>query len=117
MVLERPPILLRAEGIAAAVLAIVLYTEHGASWALFAVLIMVPDVGALGYLISIRVGTASYNAVHTTLLPLLLAAVGVLTDRDALIAVALIWLAHIAVDRALGYGLKFPTGFKDTHPG
>ena len=32
-------------------------------------------------------------------------------------ALALILLAHIAVDRALGYGLKRSTGFKDTHLG
>jgi Domain of unknown function (DUF4260) len=29
--------------------------------------------------------------------------------------VGLIWLAHIGIDRVLGYGLKYPTGFKDTH--
>jgi hypothetical protein len=28
---------------------------------------------------------------------------------------ALIWLAHIGADRALGYGLKYPTRFQDTH--
>ncbi len=32
--------------------------------------------------------------------------------------VAAIWIAHIAMDRALGYGLKpSPTGFTDTHLG
>ena len=117
MFLERPPILLRAEGLAAAVVAIVLYRELGASWWLFAILALAPDLGALGYLISIRVGTATYNAVHVTVVPLLLAAVGVLTDRETLTAVALIWLTHIAVDRAVGYGLNLPTGFKDTHLG
>jgi hypothetical protein len=29
--------------------------------------------------------------------------------------VTLIWIAHIGVDRALGYGLKYPSSFKDTH--
>jgi hypothetical protein len=29
--------------------------------------------------------------------------------------IALIWLAHIGLDRMLGYGLKYPTEFKDTH--
>jgi hypothetical protein len=28
---------------------------------------------------------------------------------------ALIWLAHIGLDRALSFGLKYPTFFKDTH--
>lgn len=117
MILARPPILLRVEGLAAAILAIVLYREIGASWWTFAILIMAPDLGALGYLRGVRLGTATYNAVHTTVVLLLLATIGVLTDRETLIAVALIWLTHIAVDRALGYGLKLPTGFKDTHLG
>ena len=117
MVLERPPVLLRAEGIAAAVLGVVLYRELGASWWTFAILIMAPDLAMLGYLAGARIGAMTYNAAHTTVLPLLLATAGVLTDSTTTTAVALIWLTHIAVDRALGYGLKLPTGFKDTHPG
>lgn len=27
----------------------------------------------------------------------------------------LIWLAHLGFDRMLGFGLKYPTFFKDTH--
>jgi hypothetical protein len=30
---------------------------------------------------------------------------------------ALIWIAHIGLDRALGYGLKLSTSFSDTHLG
>ncbi|MDU3890869.1 MAG: DUF4260 family protein [Serratia liquefaciens] len=30
---------------------------------------------------------------------------------------ALIWGAHIGFDRALGYGLKYASGFADTHLG
>jgi hypothetical protein len=117
MVLERPPVLIRIEGIAAAVLAIVLYAELGASWWLLVILALAPDLSMLGYLAGPRVGAATYNAAHTTVLPLLLAALGVLTDRETVTAIALIWLTHIAIDRALGYGLKLPTGFKDTHLG
>ena len=29
----------------------------------------------------------------------------------------MIWLAHIGIDRALGYGLKYSTGFGFTHLG
>jgi hypothetical protein len=36
-------------------------------------------------------------------------------SHEAALQIALIWLAHIGVDRMLGYGLKYPTGFKDTH--
>ena len=31
--------------------------------------------------------------------------------------ISLIWFAHIGFDRALGYGLKFPLGFRVTHLG
>jgi hypothetical protein len=41
----------------------------------------------------------------------------VLTGSQLLLSAALIWLAHIGMDRALGYGLKYPTTFKDTHLG
>ena len=37
--------------------------------------------------------------------------------RRLLQALALIWIAHIGLDRALGYGLKYATGFGDTHLG
>ena len=60
-------------------------------------------------------GAAVYNAAHTTLGPIALASVGVLADTDWCVQLALIWLAHIGLDRLLGYGLKYPTAFKDTH--
>jgi hypothetical protein len=31
------------------------------------------------------------------------------------LALALILFAHIGIDRWLGFGLKYPSGFKDTH--
>ena len=46
---------------------------------------------------------------------MLLATVGVLTGTDVAIQVALIWLTHIGFDRLLGYGLKYPSAFTDTH--
>ena len=62
-----------------------------------------------------RIGAAAYDVVHTYAIPVGLGAVGVVADTDSAIALALIWLTHIGVDRAIGYGLKYPTGFKDTH--
>lgn len=74
-----------------------------------------PDIGMLGYLAGTRVGAAVYNAFHTYPAPGVLAAVGLLTDRPLAVALALIWFAHIGMDRLFGYGLKYPTHFKDTH--
>ncbi len=53
--------------------------------------------------------------MHTYALPLALAALGVLAGWDTAVQLALVWGAHIGMDRMLGYGLKYRTGFKDTH--
>jgi Domain of unknown function (DUF4260) len=71
----------------------------------------------LGYLAGPRVGAALYNLVHALPLPVLLGATGLLGDAPWLVVGALIWLAHIGMDRTVGYGLKYPTGAKDTHLG
>jgi len=71
----------------------------------------------MAYLAGRRAGAAAYDAVHTTLFPLALGTVGVIGGEDVAIQLALIWLAHIGADRALGYGLKYPSGARDTHLG
>ena len=64
-----------------------------------------------------RAGAVAYNVAHTTALALPLALAGLLAGEPAVLAVALIWIAHIGFDRALGYGLKYPSKFGDTHLG
>ena len=108
---------LRLEGAAAFATAAALYFHAGFSWPMFALLFLVPDLSMLGYLIGPRTGAAVYNIAHTTALALPLAIAGFLAGQPAVLAVALIWIAHIGFDRALGYGLKYPTGFGDTHLG
>ena len=115
--LTNPAVLLRFEGLVGLIVAVLLYREVGQSWILFVVLFFAPDLSMVGYAAGNRVGAAAYNAAHTLVLPLILGAFGVLGERDLATGIALIWLAHIAMDRALGYGLKLPTGFKDTHLG
>jgi hypothetical protein len=69
----------------------------------------------LGYLKDARLGAALYNVAHTLTIPLLFLLVALLWPASAYPPYALIWLAHIGFDRMLGYGLKYPTIFKDTH--
>lgn len=76
-----------------------------------------PDLSLAAYLAGPRVGAVCYNAVHTTLPPIALGVAGTLLASQIAIAVAVIWLAHIGVDRALGYGLKYDAGFVFTHLG
>lgn len=108
-------LLLRLEGLAIGAGAVVLYADGDHSWWLFALLILAPDVSFVGYLAGPRIGAATYNLLHNLVLPVTLGTAAVLADSDAALAVALIWLSHIGVDRLVGYGLKYPTAFKDTH--
>jgi hypothetical protein len=112
-----PPVLwwLRIEGLAVAALGAVLFANRGASWWLFAALWLAPDLSFLGYLAGPRWGSLAYNTAHSYVLPAMLAALAVLLHRLALLPFALIWFNHIGVDRLLGYGLKYPTGFGFTH--
>jgi hypothetical protein len=81
----------------------------------FLLLFLTPDLSLIGYAAGPRAGALAYNALHTEVGPLLLGAVGLLTDAGVAVQLALIWLAHIGIDRVLGYGLKYPSAFKDTH--
>ncbi len=110
-----PAVLLRIEGAAIAVLSIVLYGWWGGNWLLFALLVLAPDLAALGYLAGNHVGARVYNLVHTSLFPLALLAYGLIGKNALATSLALIWLTHIGVDRVLGFGLKYVTEFKDTH--
>lgn len=115
MVEHLPRILLRLEGLVVFAGALALYFDAGFDWVWLLVLFLAPDLSALGYLGGPRVGAACYDAVHTTAVPLVLGVAGVLAGSDVAQQLALIWLAHIGFDRLLGYGLKYPTAFKDTH--
>jgi len=113
--LARPGTLLRIEGGVLLAMSVLLYWVNGGSWVLFGLLILAPDVSMLGYLLGAKVGTASYNSVHSYVLPAVLAAFGVMGGSLLAASVALVWFAHIGMDRLVGYGLKYTSGFKDTH--
>lgn len=106
---------LRVEGVAVLLLATYLYAREGASWLVFAALFFVPDVSFAAYLAGPRVGATLYNLAHSYAGPGVLAAVSLATGT--VLTVPLVWAAHIGFDRALGYGLKYPTSFGDTHLG
>lgn len=107
---------LQLEGAAVFGLCVALYGWTGASWGLFAALVLIPDLSMLGYLGGPRTGAWAYNLGHSYLGPVGLGLAGWL-GLPGLIPLALIWAAHIGADRALGYGLKYPTAFRATHLG
>ena len=109
-----PRILLRLEGLAAAAAAVGVYIHQDYSLWLFA-LILVPDLSFAAYAAGPRVGATVYNVAHSTVGPLALGTICLLAGGGLEVKLALIWLTHIGVDRVLGYGLRYPTAFKDTH--
>lgn len=107
--------ILRLEGAAVFIAATYAFATLDGPWWLYVLLILAPDLGMLGYLVGPSIGARTYNVTHTYTLPLLLAGVGWWSTSSLAILVALVWSAHIGIDRAMGYGFKYPTGFKDTH--
>lgn len=108
---------LRAEGAAIFLAALWAFHLSGASWALFAALILTPDLFMLGYLAGPRVGAIFYNLIHSYTPVLALGAILYAMNVQLALPLTAIMVAHIGIDRAMGYGLKRTSGFKDTHLG
>lgn len=106
---------LRLEGGLVFILSILLYAHAGASWWRFWLLLLVPDVAMAGYWLGARWGSVCYNVAHSYVGPAALLGIAVVGGQMTWIPYLLIWSAHIGMDRALGYGLKYPDSFKQTH--
>ena len=109
--------LLRLEGLALFIGMTLVYAIWGGSWWTYAILLLAPDLSFAGYLAGPRIGAIAYNAAHSYMVPTLLAVASLGTVSPRTLSVALIWFAHIGIDRALGYGLKYSEGFGFTHLG
>jgi Domain of unknown function (DUF4260) len=57
----------------------------------------------------------AYDLTHTYVLPAALGVVGVLSSSGLAVALALVWFAHVGMDRALELGLQYPDGSGCTH--
>ena len=110
-------ILLRLEGLALFAAMTALYAIWGGSWWVYAVLFLAPDLSFLAYLSDAKFGALVYNAAHSYMAPVALMTLGFGLASPLTLSIALIWLAHIGIDRALGYGLKYSAGFGFTHLG
>jgi len=110
-------LMLRAEQVAILATGIVVWTANGGPWPLLIPAWLLVDLSMIGYLGGPRLGSITYNAAHNLVLPLGLLGVGWWTATGWLVLSASVFLTHIGVDRAFGYGLKLPTDFRDTHLG
>ena len=110
-------VILRSEALAALGAGVGIWLSNGGSalWLLPAIL--APDISMLGYLVNSRVGAVTYNVVHNWTLAIAALGLGWWLKVDPLLLVGALLVAHVGMDRALGYGLKLPTDFRDTHLG
>jgi hypothetical protein len=107
---------LRAEAAAAFVAGLALYGWLGGPWLAVVPLLLVPDVSMVGYLRDPRLGAVLYNLVHNWLLGLGVLGLGLATGAAAVSLAGAILIAHVGMDRAMGYGLKL-SSFQETHLG
>lgn len=107
--------LLQLEGLAVFSLSLYFYWINDFSWLFFFLIILVPDLSAIGYLMNHKSGALLYNIFHTYLLSLLIIFLGGFLSIPTLLAIGIIWTAHIGIDRAFGFGLKYPTSFQENH--
>lgn len=110
-----PARLLRLEGAALLAGSLLAYATTGQSWWLVPLAFLFPDLFAIGYLAGTKVGARTYNLAHVTPLPGALIAFGWWQNTSLAVALGLVWLAHIGLDRMLGYGLKYGDDFQHTH--
>jgi hypothetical protein len=110
-------LMLRVEGLVLLSGSVVAYQYAGGSWWVFAVLFLVPDLSMLGLFAGQTIGARVYNLVHTTTAPAILGGTAFAMGATWLVPVVLIWIAHIGLDRAVGFGMKYPQLDYATHLG
>jgi hypothetical protein len=113
--LTMPGLFLRLEGCVIFGVVLLLYAHLGFNWIAFVLLLLAPDLSMFAFSINKQFGSVIYNLIHTYALPMTLAMASFSFNHSLGLQLALIWLAHIAIDRAIGYGLKYLGQFKRTH--
>lgn len=105
------------EEVAMALFSIFIFSTLPCVWWWYPVLILAPDISAVGYLVNNKMGAVLYNLFHHKALGLSCICIGYLLRNDSWILAGAILFGHSSFDRALGYGLKYFKGFKFTHLG
>lgn len=109
------PWFLRADAVATFIAGVAAYGSLGGPWLLLVPLVLVPDVAMVGYLRDARLGSLTYNLGHNLATAGVALGLGLWLGVGWLAVAGAVLVAHIGMDRTLGYGLKYPTVFKDTH--
>jgi len=107
----------RLEGLALFIAATFIYFDNSLGWVAYILLLFMFDISMVGYAINSRIGAVLYNAIHSLIGPALLVPLYIGSPNSWLLGLICLWFAHIGLDRAFGYGLKLPSGFRHTHLG
>jgi hypothetical protein len=107
----------RTENLAIAATVVVVFVRLHFSWWWLPAFFVAFDLSAAGYLVDNRAGAVCYNLAHAYIAPAVLLLSYVVSATRWCAFVGLLWAFHIAVDRVLGYGLKFASSFQHTHLG
>ena len=108
---------LRLEAAAAFAGGVAIYGAVGGNWLFLLPLLLLPDLSMAGYLAGPRIGAMTYNVAHTWVTGLAVLGAGIWLASVPLELVGAVLVAHVGMDRLMGYGLKYPTSFGDTHLG
>lgn len=114
--ISQPLLFSHLNGLALFVGSIIAYGIFSGDWLAFILLLLVPDLGMIGYLLNKTVGAWIYNTVHSYPLAIILIVAGYALGMDSIISIGLILMAHIGMDQTVGYGYKYADAeFSDTH--
>jgi hypothetical protein len=108
---------LKLEELAQLLLALVIFAQLPYAWWVLPATFLLPDLSLLGYVAGPRVGAVCYNLAHHKALAVAVGMTGWWLGQPVLLLAGTVLLFHSALDRVLGYGLKYATGFQDTHLG
>ena len=115
--MKLPVVFQRLEGLVVALSVSIFYFISGGNILLFIITILAIDVFMVGYLLDKKIGALVYNLGHSYILSVLLLLFSYIDQSGVMADISLVWIIHIAIDRAFGFGLKHTTGFSDTHLG
>lgn len=96
---------------------IYMFSLLGLQWWWFPLLILIPDLGMIGYAFSAKFGAVTYNMAHHRAVAIMVWLVGHYLGISWVECAGIILFGHAAMDRIFGYGLKFGDSFHHTHLG
>jgi hypothetical protein len=109
--------IVRLEEVAQFGLSILFFNQIDYAWWWFPALILLPDIGMIGYAVNTRVGGLTYNLLHHKGIAIIVGIIGYLTGNQVLMLSGIILFGHASMDRIFGYGLKYNDSFHHTHLG